>query len=261
MPLGIRVDIDSAADAIAIPKILDILREREAKATFFITTGPDKSGRNFHRYLFKSPRDQISAIKRYGLKNILLGNTPFAKSIESFDYSDIIGEGHEIGLHGYDHLSWTRKIEKMEKYEIKNTIKKGIKVFQKKLGILPACFASPGFKISKNYLRVVDSFGFQFCSDFISEKPFFPKIDGWKAKTLQVPISVKSIGELREEKLDDMEILRRFQDKGKTITFYLHPSYEAIFEEKLLRRIIQLHNEYKTLGEIAREYYENSPNI
>jgi len=62
MTMGLRVDVDSIADAQAVPELLDILKKYESKATFFITTGPDETLRNFSHYTgknFSGPAEKI----------------------------------------------------------------------------------------------------------------------------------------------------------------------------------------------------------
>lgn len=247
--VGLRVDIDAIGDVKAIPALLDVLRERNVKATFFVSMGPDKSGRNIFRYLSK-PRSLImgKSLKRYGFKNLILGLIHPREIQENCE--DLIGimeGGHELGLHGYDHYNWTRRLCRMNKEEIRAIIQKGYELFEGVFGTPPKSFASPGFKTSPEFFSVLDSFGFRYSSDLIGDTPFYPVIGGERLKTLQIPISMRSIGELVMEGVEDEVIIQIFQqcyekaiETQRFFTFYIHPSYELSFKPELLNRVIEI---------------------
>jgi hypothetical protein len=104
----------------------------------------------------------------------------------------------------------------------------------------------------------LDSFDFKYSSDFIGTGilPHYPLIKEGRAKTLQVPVAMESIGELRRGYLDR----KIFRKRMKYFTFYIHPSYEAVYEEKLLSKALDM-GEFSTLGEIAEAWNEDPPDI
>ena len=260
---GIRVDVDSIGDIRALPETLELLREMEVKATFFVAMGPDNSGKNVTRYL-KNPLSLRKAKPaRFGFGNLLRG---LASPRHIEDYKDELVEikkrGHEVGLHGYDHYDWI----KTKGQNAHSHVEKGRMVFEDVFGFTPKSFASPGFTVNQNVLRNLADF--EYSSDFISAKPFYPRLNGEKFPTLQVPVSMDSIGEFEMEGLGGREILEKYQKsigKNGFFTFYFHPSYEVKYKSNLLRKIIETIKENKrirTFEEIARKWKdENTPDL
>jgi|Deesub1362A_J573_1020465.scaffolds.fasta_scaffold00098_100 undecaprenyl phosphate-alpha-L-ara4FN deformylase len=262
MAVGLRIDVDSIADARSLPLVTQILEEIGLKATFFISVGPDKSGRNLPKYMWKPLKEKSLAVKRYGIRNLLLGLTPLPPRIEDINMKFIIKKGHEVGLHGYDHYEWIKRLQYMDWKEIKLRINKGIDIFRKMFGFSPRSFASPGFYITEEYFKALEVFRFNYASDVIGANPHYPMLSDRKFRTLQLPVTIKSIFELRQCGKSDKEILRMFKEKKDNYaTFYFHPSYEALFERDILNKILELDLDFITLGEIARDWIEDSPNI
>jgi peptidoglycan/xylan/chitin deacetylase (PgdA/CDA1 family) len=246
--VGLRVDIDAIGDIEATPRLLDMLQDYNIKATFFVAMGPDRTGQNFFKYLARPwALTKVKPLRRFGLKTLIQGLANSPSMIE--EYEDILKETkkkNEIGLHGYDHLTWVNGITKQSREEIKIAIEKGKRGFEKVFGEAPSSFASPGFKTSTAYLSVLEEYNFRYSSDFIGEEPFYPVINGTKAKTLQVPISMKSFGELAMKGISNKGILKIFQQRyeegirtRKFFTFYIHPSYEAALNARLLNHAIE----------------------
>lgn len=265
--IGLRIDIDSIGDIKAIPHILEMLEGYDLKASFFVTMGPDKTGRNLKKFL-GSPLDLLRARPtRYGLITLARG---FFKPENTQDHikelRGILGLGHEIGLHGYDHYRWMNT--PMDKKEINEAIKRGISVFKHVFGQLPTSFASPGFRTYTDYLEILDRFNFIYSSDFISDRPFYPSIDAGMAKTLQIPITMRSPGELALEGMSDDAILHHFKEqiKGEEFfTFYIHPSYECVYKKELINKMLSICSGIKnnlTFQKIYGDfYYEDTPNL
>jgi peptidoglycan/xylan/chitin deacetylase (PgdA/CDA1 family) len=252
MNVGLRVDVDCIADALAIPQLLDILKKYDSKATFFIATGPDDTLRNAFHYtgkrIFKIP------LKRFFSG---MGQCILKKHVESNrNLKLLLDEGYEIGLHGYMHYEWMNFLNVKSKEDISDMISRGCDLFEHEFGSLPRSFASPGFKISDQFLRVLDDFGFDYSSDFLGDRIFYPIVNNNTLNTAQVPISMPSLCELPE---DENKILGRVKKlcSGKYSVFYIHPSCEPIFRKNLFQNILSYAGGTKTLSEI----YENSSDI
>ncbi|NJD52074.1 MAG: DUF2334 domain-containing protein [Candidatus Methanoperedens sp.] len=252
MNVGLRIDIDSIADAVAIPDLLDTLEKYDSKATFFITTGPDETLRNAFHYsgknIYKIP------LKRYipGLCQSIL-----KKHVEAHrNLKLLLDSSHEIGLHGYMHYEWMNFLDRKSKEDISGMISKGSDLFEHEFGYKPGCFASPGFKTSDLFLIALDEFGFDYSSDFYGNRIFYPEVKNHKQKTPQVPVSLPSLCELPG---DGNEILGRIKEicGGKYSVFYIHPSCDPIFRKNLFEIILKFVGGTKTLSEI----YENSSDI
>ncbi|HLB69890.1 MAG: polysaccharide deacetylase family protein [Candidatus Methanoperedens sp.] len=252
MKAGLRVDIDCIADIIAVPLLINILGKYDSRATFFITTGEDGTLRNAFHYagkkIFSLP------FKRY-CKGFF--HSLFNRHVESHHNLKMLLEtDHEIGLHGYRHYEWMSSLHAKSKEEITDMISEGCELFEHEFGFKPKSFSSPGFRTTKNYLLALDEFGFDYSSDFFGNKLFYPEIDGKSFKTMQVPVSMLSPGELG---VDDSKILMQGKELHKNgyFVFYIHPSYEPIYKRNLFEEILRCTGGSRTLSEI----YENPPDI
>ncbi|RLG24542.1 hypothetical protein DRN76_03870 [Methanosarcinales archaeon] len=255
---GLRVDIDCVRDAESLPVLLDMLKRHGVKATFFVATGPDNIVRNMRNYI--NPLDIIrkKAFKRYGLT--MLNGLLFKKQVqESKNIDMVVDAGHELGLHGYDHFDWMNHFDSKTTGAMGALISRGCKLFEQAFGFYPKSFASPGFTVNSRFLSVLDDFGFSYSSDFIGEKAFYPEIEGEGevCRTLQIPVSMRSIGELNDYGLSDNQILEDVMyrlSRHSFFVFYCHPSYEPVFKPALLEHVLKCMketSEIATLGEIA----------
>ena len=257
---GLRVDIDCVRDAETLPVLLDTLNRHGIKATFFAATGPDNIARNIKNCLNLSPLNFIrkKPFKRYGLT--MLNGLLFKRQIqESKNIDLVLDAGHELGLHGYDHYNWMTHLNSKSMEEISALISRGCELFERAFGFYPKSFASPGFTVNSRFLSMLDDFGFSYSSDFVGGQAFYPeiKIEGKVCRTLQIPVSMKSIGEQEESGLSDNQILKAVMDRlsrSSHFVFYCHPSYEPVFKPALLERVLMCMEETSkivTLEKIA----------
>ena len=255
---GLRVDIDCVRDAESLPVLLDMLNGYGIKATFFVATGPDNIARNMTNNINPLNLIRKKAFKRYGLT--IFNGLVFKRQVqESKNIGLILDAGHELGLHGYDHYNWMNHLDSKSTEELSALISRGCELFEQAFGFYPKSFASPGFTVNSRFLRVLDNFGFSYSSDFVGEKAFYPEIEigGTVCRTLQIPVSMRSIGELNDDGLSDNQILEGAMDKlsrSSHFVFYCHPSYEPVFKPALIEHVLKCMEEPSkivTLGEIA----------
>ena len=242
---GLRIDIDTIKGLTeGVPQILDILEETEIHATFFVTTGPDRTGRNlFQLNKRKTSSFKMNPLRRYGLKQILYGLLLPAPLMELHQniIKEIARKGHEVGLHGYDHYRWANYLPQMSVKEITSCLNTGIQILSLITGKRPNGFASPAFKWSSNSLKVQNKFKFNYSSDMHGETVFYPQIGSKILKILQIPVTQPSIEELEGKGISNSNIVKYYsiQIRNQTfVTLYIHAGYEGIFKKGLLRRIL-----------------------
>lgn len=252
MTMGLRVDVDSIADALAVPELLDLLEEFDSKATFFITTGPDQTLMNVSHYAGKN-------LLNIPLKRYIPGffHSIFHHNVESHPSLDILlNSGHEIGLHGYRHYEWMNFLHKKNMIEVSNMIETGCRLFEKEFGFFPLSFSSPGFATSTEYLFALDNFGFDYSSDFYGFHPFYPQVGDKKFDTVQLPVSIPSLCELQGNETKISGIIKELSEKDNFI-LYIHPSCELLYRRELLKNILDSAGNTLTL----REIYENTADL
>ncbi|MGZ4925750.1 MAG: polysaccharide deacetylase family protein [Halobacteriota archaeon] len=272
-PAAIRIDVDSARDIALLPELLDLLQLLDVKATFFITTGPDRLALNLFKYI-ADPRMSVRFIKskpfRYGAHSLhgILRKIPVeAVCPEVLQRAN--NEGHELGLHGYDHFMWVNRLQQMDETKIKALISTGLKALQATAQADVRGFASPGFAVTSALLRAIQSLDFDYSSDFkinMPAPPFYPETEAKRSPVLQVPVSMDSIGELLTAGFSEDEIKAKMRynkdvwhTKRVPFVIYAHPAHEVGCYLELFSSVLQDLSEdsrftFLTLAQIAQQW-------
>ncbi|MBN2363026.1 polysaccharide deacetylase family protein [candidate division WOR-3 bacterium] len=229
----LRIDVDTKAGLKAgVPEILKTLARQSAKASFFLTTGPDDFAVSALRvFREKDFLEKIITLKSSYI-NLASGNqsSGLRKTAES-----ILSDGHEIGLHGYSHFRWIAFFNtEKSKFFFKRMLQ-GIDEFISSTGFSPSFSGAPGWKASVELLRMQDSLGFEFASDVRANAPFYPLTEnGTRLKTLQIPVTLPTLDECLVSKIS---INPAFKDGD---VYCAHAELEGIkykyFFEKILRK-------------------------
>jgi peptidoglycan/xylan/chitin deacetylase (PgdA/CDA1 family) len=244
---SLRIDIETVNCLLkGVPVLLNLLKNYKTKATFFVPMGPDNLSKNYKikdipKYL------RLEPLKKFGLKNIfhgtLIPSPDFAK-LYALNLKNIVHHGHEVGLHGYNHTKWVKLIRNLPDEEVEKLFLKGyneyIKVYEKK----PKAFASPEFMWTEKTLSLLDQYNFLYGSDIRGSLPLQPKIKGKLFKTLQIPVTLPNLEELRNTGMNDRKALevvcKKIEEKinSKSLgVLLIHPSYEALWKQELLHTI------------------------
>jgi len=124
--VALKVDCDTLEGTReGIPRLLEMFAARGIRATFFFTLGPDRSGvavrRVFTRkgFLRKMIRSRAPAL--YGWRTMLYGTLLPAPMIGRRGEVAIRAAGaagHETGVHGWDHVGWHDRLDRMSAAEV-----------------------------------------------------------------------------------------------------------------------------------------------
>jgi peptidoglycan/xylan/chitin deacetylase (PgdA/CDA1 family) len=201
--LAIKVDVDTLKGYLeGVPRLLDLLGERKLKASIFFSTGPDNSGKAIRRVFrrgFVSKMLRTRAPSTYGLKTLLYGTLLKAPMIVSSN-PDILkraaDEGHDCGIHCWDHVLWQDRLPKMSLGEIRAELARAAEAFSRAAGSPPKSCAAPGWQVSADSLAAQDELGFEYCSDTRGARPFFPRMGGVTFRTLQIPTTLPTLDEV-----------------------------------------------------------------
>ncbi|MGD9948584.1 MAG: polysaccharide deacetylase family protein [Desulfobulbus sp.] len=201
--VGLRVDVDTLRGTrTGVPHLLALFARYHIQATFFFSVGPDNMGRHLWRllrprFLFKMLRTRAASL--YGWDILLRGTLWPGPEIGKRCASIIrktTEDGHEVGLHAWDHHRWQSRLEGMGQEAIAVDIGKGYDALADILGKGPECFAAPAWQVTPAALAVLEQFAFRFQSDCRGRGPFQPVIQGRQYRHVQVPTTLPTYDEL-----------------------------------------------------------------
>lgn len=211
--LGIKVDVDTdRGTRCGVPNLLKLLKRHSISATFLFSLGPDNTGRAIKRIFrpgFFKKVSRTSVVSTYGLRTLMNGALLPAPHIGRRNEDKIIQahiDGHEVGVHCYDHIKWQDELFKMDAEETSEELSKALNEFSRIFGVRALTAGSAGWQANANSLKAYDDAAFEYASDARGTSAFYPEIDGRLFNTMQIPTTLPTLDELlgRPEYPDDM---------------------------------------------------------
>jgi undecaprenyl phosphate-alpha-L-ara4FN deformylase len=201
--VGLRIDVDTfRGTQEGVPNLLKILAEHRVLGTFFFSMGPDNMGRHIWRLFrpeFLRKMWRTKASKLYGW-NILLKGTLWGGPLIGKELSHVLKatarEGHELGLHAWDHYRWQTHIERMTDEVIYQDLLQGVEMIRESTGISPLCSAAPSWRITDQALLEKAKFPFRYNSDCRGTSIFYPVMNGKALSQPQIPTTFPTYDEL-----------------------------------------------------------------
>lgn len=202
--VALKVDVDTyRGTREGVPAMLDDLAAAGVRASFFLTLGPDNSGRAVFRVFtkpgFLRKMLRTNAARMYGWKTALYGTLLPAPRIGRRCAAVLRGietAGHEVGLHAWDHVLWQDRLHRLDRAGVERQIDCGIAAFAEIYGHPPRAFAAPAWFCTEDAFEALAGRGFDYLS--ISrgpEPPFFPRIRGRALPILDVPTTLSTLDE------------------------------------------------------------------
>lgn len=201
--VGLRIDVDTfRGTQEGVPNLLRALAEHRVQATFFFSVGPDNMGRHIWRLFrpeFLRKMWRTKASKLYGwdilLKGTLWPGPRVGKKLRHV-LRNAADEGHEIGLHAWDHYRWQTHIKRMTGELIHQDLLRGVEGIREATGSVPTCSAAPSWRITEEALLEKAKFPFRYNSDSRGTSFFYPVVDGNGLSQPQIPTTLPTYDEL-----------------------------------------------------------------
>ena len=184
--LGLKIDVDTYVGMKrGVPRLLSILARFGMQATFYLSMGPDASGRAILQ-LIKNPRFLKKMLRTnagclYGIKTALYGTLlPSPMIALSFPelIEQMISAGHEVEFHAWDHRRWQDELYTRSSEWIKNWFEKGVQAYQKLVKREPSSFGAPSWLIDDRALEIAGEYSFHYLSCTRAKEPFIHEISG-----------------------------------------------------------------------------------
>jgi len=178
--LGLKIDVDTYQGMRrGVPRLLSLLRQEGLRATFFLSIGPDASGRAVLQILknphFLKKMVRTRAASLYGFRTALYGTLlPSPKIALSFPdlVRQIMAEGHEVQFHAWDHRRWQDELAVRPETWIRDWFRRGIEGFESLTGRRPASFGAPAWLIDDRVLFLVRDLHLDYLSCTRAKEPF-----------------------------------------------------------------------------------------
>ena len=269
--VAFKIDVDTEIGTrIGVPNLLLLLKELNIPATFYLSIGPDNTGRAIKRIFrpgFLKKIGRTNVISNYGIKTLLNGVLIPGPHIGKKHFAllqNIKEQGFPVGIHSYDHQKWQDGVMKMSFEEISAELQKARDEFTRIFNMQATTAASPGWQANSKTLQAYDDANLIYASDCRGISPFFPKIGEKIFNALQIPTTLPTLDELLGrpefplEKLTPHYLSLLKPEIVNVMT--IHPEIEGMkylpwFREFLLA--LKTQAQFTTLENIAQNLLQN----
>lgn len=199
MKLALKIDAATFRGTLVdVPRLVEVLRQAQAQATFFFNLGPDRSGRMPGRLLAES-RPGATSLSRHGLATLLYGTLLPAPDVGRRCADILRGvreAGFDTGVLAWDRAEWQSQSAQAGAAWTERRMRRAVARYEKIFGEAPKAHAAPGWQTNPHALRLTQRLGYGFASDGRGTHPFVPV---WNAEiTLcpQLPTTLPTLDEL-----------------------------------------------------------------
>jgi len=201
---AVKVDVDTYEGLVeGAPRLLELLARHGVRATWFVAMGPDRTGRAvlrvFRQRGFLAKMLRSGAPRLYSLRTMLRGTllpaVPIAAGAPD-RLREIAAAGHEIGVHGYDHVYWHDHLRGLAEDAVREEVGRACRLFEQILGARPVAFAAPGWQCTRASLQAIDERGFRYRSDTRGTRPYRPRADGYLSSVPELPTTLPTLDEV-----------------------------------------------------------------
>jgi undecaprenyl phosphate-alpha-L-ara4FN deformylase len=275
--LGLKVDVDTLEGfRQGVPALMEVLENHGVKASFFLSLGPDNSGRALLRvfrqrgFLEKMWRTRAPAL--YGFKTMCYGTllpAPLIGTASPHLAPRLSAAGHEVGLHGYDHVRWHDHLFNLAPERVAREISQAQAIYTTLMQKPARSFAAPGWQCSLSSRTALAAQHFLYGSDTRGTAPYFPAFGNSLTQVLEIPTTLPTLDELfgfhgcRPQDFTSLVLARL--EKGPPQVLTLHTEVEGgpfLSEfDRLLARCRQQGVEFFRLEDWARDLLREPDNV
>jgi undecaprenyl phosphate-alpha-L-ara4FN deformylase len=265
--LALKVDVDTHEGlGSGVPRLLDCLGRRGVAASFYVSMGPDNSGkairRLFTRKGFAKKMFRSNAVRLYGIRTALYGTLlPAPQIARAFPgiLRRTIAEGHELGIHGWDHVYWHDYVVGLSEVDVAKEVDAALDEYRRILGDAPEGFAAPGWQCGEGSLATLERGPFRYHSSTRGRFPYRPRAGRIEGRLAEIPTTLPTVDELLGEGLDERGLFETYESaigERPLEVLTVHAEVEggpyADFFDRLLGRL-EGRVRYRRLDSVARE--------
>jgi peptidoglycan/xylan/chitin deacetylase (PgdA/CDA1 family) len=203
MKLALKIDVDTyRGTRSGVPRLVEMLKEHGAGATFLFSLGPDHTGRAITRVFrrgFIGKVSRTSVVSNYGLTTLLYGTLLPGPDIghRCANVMRAVREaGFEVGIHSWDHVKWQDGLAGADARWTERQMRLARERFEEIFGEPARTHGAAGWQMNVHALRLTQRLDFDYCSDSRGTCPFVPV---WNAEIVacpQLPTTLPTLDEL-----------------------------------------------------------------
>lgn len=203
MKLALKIDVDTWRGTLrGVPRLVELLRQHNAQATFLFSLGPDHTGRALKRVFrpgFLKKVSRTSVVSHYGLQTLLYGTLLPGPDIGHGCAEILRGvrdSGYETGIHCWDHIKWQDGVEHADAAWTARELDLAGERFEEIFGVPAKTHGAAGWQMNPHALRLMQRMGFSYSSDTRGTHPFMPVCNGEVVLCPQLPTTLPTLDEL-----------------------------------------------------------------
>lgn len=249
--LALKVDVDTwRGTREGVPRLLDLLKRHDAKATFLFSLGPDHTGRAIKRVFrrgFLQKVSRTSVVEHYGLRTLLYGTLLPGPDIgcREADLMRLVREaGHEVGIHCWDHIRWQDNVAKQSALWTQCQMQRAADRFAEIFGVAAKTHGAAGWQMNEAAYAFERALGFEYASDGRGLQPFQPVDEmGRELGVPQLPTTLPTLDELigidgMTNDTVDRHLLGLTQAANQSHVYTLHAELEGLRLETCFDRLL-----------------------
>jgi undecaprenyl phosphate-alpha-L-ara4FN deformylase len=265
----LKVDVDTCTGTLkGVPALIKLFERFNAKATFLFSVGPDNTGRAIRRIFRKGFLQKVgrtSVLSNYGLGTLMNGVLkpgPHIGKRAAPVMRQVVAEGHEAGIHCYDHVLWQDFVAGKDLGWTRREMNKAFEAFVEAVGIQPQTIGAAGWQLNRHVIELEQQMGFNYASDVRGQSPFFPSMEGVSSTCIQLPTTLPTLDEIiGSDGIDSSNCWKTILEKSREPLAYghvytLHAELEGMklipAMEKLLEHWQAEGFEFVTLDQLYR---------
>jgi peptidoglycan/xylan/chitin deacetylase (PgdA/CDA1 family) len=211
--LGLRIEVNTyRGTRDGVPRLMALLKQFRAGATFLFSLGPDHTG----RALGSLPR--VPKLKCYGAATLLSGTLLPGADIGA-RCRDVMrsvrAEGYEAGILALDRVRWLKRIANAGEAWTADEMRRARARYEEIFGVPALTHGAPGWRMNRYAYRYSQRLGFRHCSDTRGTGPFVPVVNGEIAACPQLPTTLPTLDELLAGGLNPDEAVRRLLELSR----------------------------------------------
>ena len=203
MKLALKVDVNTyRGTREGVPRLVRLLKQHGAGATFLFTLGPDHTGRAVGRALragFSRRSRRISALAHHGVATLLYGTLLPAPDIGSRcadTLKSVRDEGFEVGIRAWNGVRWQGHVGAADAEWTVREMQLARRRFEQIFGGSPLVHGAAGWQMNLHAWRLTQRLGFDYCSDTRGTSPYIPVYNAEIIACPQLPTTLPTLDEL-----------------------------------------------------------------